>query len=409
MTEFLSQPEKQPVLLHAAKIAETAEELDSGKGSYIAPRLMPESYPGDKPETTGFLVDAQTSTVSAIRWNENSSLWVNRGNFDPVVDISDSQTGSKAQPLNEYLIQNSLTAMENRYVLTAFGSNRCPGQLTHKFRKWVEDKSIDDPAAVRDMLVVPAFNGILKGYDVVYNSTLGNIGYVFGDLYAGPETKDTEIEVVTLFLTREQMQAIHESEMEYKFAEIGQVQLGSLIYDNRYGFGDFINIPAYAHIGTAEVYAERDASGVKHPVAIGDIYARNRRLVSMTQAKFQDYHFGHDSTGGKALALKLAKVLADKGVNDKEVIDSLNPDNLPEDLAVALASETLEPTGENYRKLIRWGNPEVKLAIRRAFKKWAKAATMPEERMLVDPEAASQTHIVSQEPADIPTWSHIRA
>jgi hypothetical protein len=343
MTEFLSQPEKQPVLLHAAKIAETAEELDSGKGSYIAPRLMPESYPGDKPETTGFLVDAQTSTVSAIRWNENSSLWVNRGNFDPVVDISDSQTGSKAQPLNEYLIQNSLTAMENRYVLTAFGSNRCPGQLTHKFRKWVEDKSIDDPAAVRDMLVVPAFNGILKGYDVVYNSTLGNIGYVFGDLYAGPETKDTEIEVVTLFLTREQMQAIHESE------------------------------------------------------------------ASMTQAKFQDYHFGHDSTGGKALALKLAKVLADKGVNDKEVIDSLNPDNLPEDLAVALASETLEPTGENYRKLIRWGNPEVKLAIRRAFKKWAKAATMPEERMLVDPEAASQTHIVSQEPADIPTWSHIRA
>ena len=215
--------EQQHELLHTVKIASSEEEIKSGEGFYIAPRLMPEAYPGDKPETTGFLVDAKDGLVTGILWNSDSSLFVNQGDFNPVVERSDPESpdGKSQVPLDEYLTGKGLTPLSERYVLTAFGSNRCPGQLQHKFQKWIKDNEISDESIANDLLTVPAFNGILKGYDVVYNSTLGNLGYAFGDLYAGPETQDTEIEVVNLFLTKEQMQVIHESEVEYQFAEIG--------------------------------------------------------------------------------------------------------------------------------------------------------------------------------------------
>lgn len=408
MAETSPRPEQKLELLHTVKIAETAEEQQSGAGQYIAPRLMPEKYPGEKPDTTGFLVNAEDSTVSAIRWNSDSSLWVNRGQFDPVVDARDPATEEVvAKRLDEYLTNMGLSPLDQRYVLTAFGSNRCPGQLVHKFRKWAEDHPSDDPQFAREMSFVPAINGILKGYDVVYNSTLGNIGFAFGDLYSGPETAETEIEVVVLFLTKDQMEAIHDSEIEYEFAQIGEVQLGGLVYDDRVGFGDSIQIPSYAHIGKAEVYAQTDEEGNKKPVAVGEVYGRQRRLGMMTQTEFQDFHFGNDPTGKKTKALRLAKVLNDRGIKDKAVIDGLDLDVLPEALAQAVSDEQLEANGANYRSLIRMGG-KVNLATRRGFKKWAKEGTTENEKMVIDPAHMSKARVISKDPADMPTWERVR-
>lgn len=396
------------------RIAGSIEEVEQGRGSYVAPRNAPELYPGDRPETTGFFVDASKGMVNGARWNQDSTLWVNRGKFDPVIDIVSLDGTNKTLRIDDYLEQNGAPKLENRYLLTVFGSNRNPGQLEDKFRKKL-DKAVEngaDPEAMaKELLYIPAFNGLLKGYDAVYNRTLGNMGYGYADLYTGPETEQTEIEVSVLFLTQAQIDVIHDSEKDYDFAYLGDVKMGSLLYDDTPGydaFEDAQTLPAFCHIGKAGVYVLPDESGERRPVALSEVYARNRGLREESQTGFQAIHIANGDAGKKGEALAIVQELRDRGVRTKKDIEGLDLDNLPEDIIEVAISRATALTPEAYRQNIKAGGELGSLGLRRLFKRLLNQQTPEEYTKIVDASEADKTTVIPRDKR-LPTWGELEA
>lgn len=253
------------------------------EGSYPAPLLAPEIYPGDAPPGSGFLMAGDR--VYSLAWNSEAADGSTRGGFNPVIMTPDGPLR-----LNDYLASKNLPTLNERYPIVAFGSNRNPGQLADKF------KSTRKKPQPPDMKVIPAFKATLQGADVVYNAKPGNLGYFFADLYAGPETEDTTLEVFVLFLTKEQLQLMHDKERAYQFGEFKPtwVQLGGSLDNGTTGY----EMPAFIYAGETELYAKNG-----QPVALSEIPARNRSLEAQTQTEFQDDFFARDPDGDKRSAL----------------------------------------------------------------------------------------------------------
>jgi hypothetical protein len=259
---------------------------------YKAPRMAPEAYPGEHPETSGSLIDGDN--IYSCLWNKDSKLFHNVGDFDPVLETADG-----FMPLDDYLRSKNVPTLGERYPLTAFGSNRSPGQLLDKFRR--KETGDTQETTNSELEIVPMFMGTLKGYDAVYNSKPGNMGYFFADLYQGAETKDTEIEVAVLFLTKEQLDILHASEKAYDFKLLGEVEVGKTLIEDQVS-GDTFTMPAFAHVGKATAYADKTADG-KKPIALSEVYAAGRQLTNLNQVAFQERFFANDPNGERQKAL----------------------------------------------------------------------------------------------------------
>src|SRR3990167_599076 len=164
---------------------------------YVAPHLKPESYPGEFPSEPYVLM-------------EGTRLF--KVEYDADANVFNVHTAEGQHNLDEELTGLGLAPMHERFPVTVFGSNRNPGQLFDKFQP--KPKKGEEPPDPK-LAIVPMMRGTLKGYDAVYNAKVGNFGYFFADLYQGPETAETEIEVAVLFATREQLDIINESEKAY--------------------------------------------------------------------------------------------------------------------------------------------------------------------------------------------------
>lgn len=329
---------------------EILNRIDNVSQVYKAPRLVPETYPGRHPEAKSALLDGES--LIDLRWNQHSDSDSTEGDFEPVIDTKDGPLS-----LDDYLHDKGVPGLAERYALTVFGSNRCPGQLLDKFAKAsAQPDSSQEPPHGLD--IVPMFGGTLKGYDVVLNAKVGNLGYFFGDLYQGRETADTTVEVTVLFLTEEQLAVIHESEKQYDFKLIGQTRLGGSLEDGQENNG--YNIPAFAHVGRAEAYVDIMHSGQPRPLAISEIKSKGRELRDISQTDFQDEYFITDPHGKKREAL--ASI-------------SGQPD--------------ITPNGESFRdniKMERAGGRH-KLAKRKELQQLLNDATLPLEKLPIDPDS----------------------
>lgn len=316
---------------------------------FQAPRLAPEKYPGEHPESPCSLLDGDT--LYRLRWNEESTLFLNRGSFDPVLDTTRGPLS-----LDEYLHSKGVPTLAERYPLTVFGSNRSPGQLLDKFRKppAQADAGHGEMESTAELEITPMFMGTLKGYDAVYNAGVGNLGYFFADLYQGPETQDTEIEVAVLFLTKEQLKKIHETEKAYDFKLLGNVEIGQLMYGE--DEGETLKMPAFAHVGKATAYAE-EVEGRPRPIALSEIYAKGRSLTALGQTELQDRVFSNDPEGKKAAALE--QITGSSELTSASFMDNMK----------------MERAGGRHN-----------LATRRELQKLLNEAMGEEEKMVIDPD-----------------------
>lgn len=300
-----------------------------GRDKYIAPRLKPESYPGE---------------ISPHLYSLQVGNSLHEMQFDPDTGTFAVDTDQGMTPIDEVLASMDLPAIADRLPVTVFGSNRCPGQLLDKF----SPREGEEPNPRLTTVIMAT--GTLKGYDVVYNAKVGNQGYFFADLYQGSETADTEVEVAVIFATPEQLKLIDESEKAYDYSLIGEVEVGRRPSDAE--DQTRFKMPAYVHAGKAVVYANEG-----HPVALAAVAANNRTLSVQSQDEFQTSFF----TTGDVVAKRQAFIET-----------SGNP--------------SVEVNGTNYRKYMamkRAGGLH-SLAERKAFQAALIAATTDEERMAID-------------------------
>ena len=179
---------------------------------YVAPHLKPESYPGEFPSEPYVLM-------------EGTRLF--KVEYDADANVFNVHTAEGQHNLDEELTGLGVAPMHERFPVTVFGSNRNPGQLFDKFQP--KPKKGEEPPDPK-LAIVPMMRGTLKGYDAVYNAKVGNFGYFFADLYQGPETAETEIEVAVLFATREQLDIINESEKAYDYTLVGEVEFADTFF-----------------------------------------------------------------------------------------------------------------------------------------------------------------------------------
>ncbi len=328
-----------------------------GLDKYTAPKLKPESYPGEFPlESNVLMIGDKLFTIS----------------FDTAGNRFRVATDKGEQDLDDELARLGTPVMAERYPVTVFGSNRCPGQLLDKFK--TKEGEPSDPS----LLATPMATGILRGYDVVYNSKAGNFGYFFADLYQGPETGETELEVAVLFVTKEQLDRINESEKAYDYTLIGEVEVGKRPGEEQSGI---MRLPAYVHIGKAQVYAHQ-VDNQKQPIALSEVRAHNRQLHAAGQVEFTELFFGHDPDGVKAQAVA--------------------------NIAGRPITESLADAYRMYMKMKRAGGIS-DLAKRKAFQDALVAATKEEEQMVVDPEQFSGKLRVDWDKHILPKMGEITA
>lgn len=339
---------------------------------FKAPRLAPESYPGDFPRTPCALLDGEN--LYQLRWNSHSTPESNVGDFDPVIDTTKGPVS-----LDDYLKARGLPTTAERYALTVFASNRCPGQLLDKFRRASTQTEAGHPdqEQMPELEVVPMFNGVLRGYDVVYNAKVGNLGYFFADLYQSPETADTEIEVAVLLLTREQLQIIHETEKQYDFKLLGRTRLGKVLDSGEEGVN--FDIPAYAHVGKASAYANPHASEPQ-PVAVAGVHAHNRSLEALDQPRFQEMVFSYDPEGKKQRVFS-------EFTNDQSI--KANSPNFIANMKSQRAGGTR------------------KLSERKNFQELLNSAMSEAERITIDPDRFEATEFVELGKQPIPRLGEI--
>ena len=260
------------------------EPLDN----YPAPRLKPETYPGDYPsEWDGYIVTS--NEVIRLRYSDDESLPSITPTFRPVIKADD-----KEAPLDDYLASYGLSPLEERFPIVTYGSNRNPGQLISKFTS----KDLKDKPKLQ---FVPVFRATLHGVDVVYNAAPGNLGYFFAELYEGPETQDTEVEAAILLLTWDQLKALHATEKAYEFGDLTTLKprLGATTDNPNQG----IEVPGYVYSGPTSIYGISGNDGRPAPVAVAEVQATGRGLTAKGQIEMQQLFFANDPRGAKRQAL----------------------------------------------------------------------------------------------------------
>lgn len=181
--------------------------------AYPSSRLSGEPllYPGARPDTSFLLSGKDLYELSAENVN---------GTLSFAIESSDDKQSS----LDDYLMANNAESMNGRIPILAYGANMNPASLYAKF----------DDIGRGDAHIVPTLFGQLKDHDVVWSGGPGVNGNFVANLYTGEETKGTEITVGVNFLTKEQLLAMHRTEIPYDLAEvpvtIAGVTINALVY-----------------------------------------------------------------------------------------------------------------------------------------------------------------------------------
>jgi hypothetical protein len=107
-------------------------------------------------------------------------------------------------PLDDFLAGHGLPVVADRVPVVAYGGNRNPGTLALKCRHY----GYRSPGTAEVFVALPA---TLVGADVVAGG-LSDQGYLYGDLYVGPEVADVEIDVWVLLVDPDGLRMLHDSE-----------------------------------------------------------------------------------------------------------------------------------------------------------------------------------------------------
>lgn len=252
----------------------------------------PHQYPGERPPTS-YLTDG-TSVFPIHATREGDTL--------PKFFI---KTEDGVMELDEYLRAQGVETMEQRIPVVAYGANVNPVALLEKLKVIVKEVELnesglpvvdengkfvpirDDVGRQRthtarpDLMLVPTVYATLKGFDVVQHDEPAQRGRFFAELYSGPETVNTEIQVGLNFLTKEQLLMLNATEPSYYMAGLGMVTIN--------GVGE---IPAIIYAGKSSVLLKQGEDGSLHPIALSGVPAKNRNLEAMSSAETLDYVLG---------------------------------------------------------------------------------------------------------------------
>jgi hypothetical protein len=204
-------------------------------------------YPGTRPEDSYVTDGANVYGLHVIR--EGAEVRVALG------------TPSGETNIDDFLAASNAPSLKDRIPVLAFGANMCPGSLKAKYQKVGRD----------DALVVPTVYGSLDGYDVVWSGVPGVNGNFTANLYHGPETAGTNVQVGVNFLTREQLLVMHATELNYNLAAIEVTVAGGPMTVYYYTGKDSVLIQDGAPVAVAGVPAENRALHTADTAALLDL------------------------------------------------------------------------------------------------------------------------------------------
>lgn len=321
----------------------------------------PLNYPGERPGDS-FVTDGETVAQLLTNVTENGL------NFEV-----ETETGKIG--IEDYLKSHGAEPMADRIPLIGYGANLCPSALLNKMGK----------AARADALVVPTLYVSLPGYDVVWSAGPGVNGNFVAELYQGPETANTIVQVGVNFLTKEQMLMMHATELSYDLRLIEVERDG-------YKFG------AYFYAGKDSIRLDDDGK----PIALATVKAEGREIESRTARKMSD------------------NLLADPGV-----ADSLRPeygDLLPETeidadgyidfvrkLAASVPSQA-KPRLQLKRAVAKYiestgRSREVDMSKTGQLASWANPSTLNSFGKQADSDNSQQLFVLPEQELDINKWN----
>jgi len=221
----------------------------------------PMLYPGVRPEESFLLQGDDVFAVGATASNGELNFTIN------------SSDGSQVD-LDQYLESKGVPGMNDRIPILGYGANMCPASIKSKFSK----------VGREDAEIVPTIYGQLSGYDVVWSGGPGVNGNFIANLYAGPETSDTDITVGVNFLTAEQLLVMHGTELAYDLT--------------------MVDVVVDAKTVKALVYAGIDDILIKDgkPVAVDAIKATGRTLEATTTRNLLDEMLSDEEVSAMLLA-----------------------------------------------------------------------------------------------------------
>lgn len=172
------------------------------------------AYPFTLP-TRSCLFRAGTSH-GLLRWDAGAPA-------DAVIEADGEE-----RPLGTWLREDEVASLRDRVPVLGYGSNASIEALRRKFEHCAS-------------AVVPVIKAELRDFDVVYSAHIGSYGSVPATLQC---SRGTRAPTYLLYLTGEQLDALHETEPNYFFGELSGISVSDefghqadkvLTYSSRHG------------------------------------------------------------------------------------------------------------------------------------------------------------------------------
>lgn len=237
-----------------------------------AARSHPHTYPGACPAGPFAVVD---DAVHPMRMRVEGDI----GTLE--VGTGDGWCG-----VDRLLAERGLTPVAERVPVIAYGGNRSPGTLALKRQHYAYRSTGEGD-------VFLALKASLPGVDAVAGG-LSDQGYLYADLYIGPEVADTEIDVWVLLLDRDGVRMLHDSEG----VEVGAyacARFDGLTID---GWG--APVSAFGYAGGLPVFVSPETGT---PLAFEAVAARGRVLPAHRPVAMLDHAIASLGLGDRVRAL----------------------------------------------------------------------------------------------------------
>jgi hypothetical protein len=221
-----------------------------------AARQYPETYPGDRPASSYFLLN---DTIYPVHFDRPLELHFEGSDETHLVD--------------EILEKLNLALVKDRYGVISYGGNRNPATLYTKFLNY----HYRSPG---HGLAVPVLRGKISGADVVACGLSGQ-GYFYGDLLWHPElTRNTQIEAWLALLDHDQLRVIHDSE-GVKGGDYIAARFGGVTIDTYHK-----GMSAMGYAGKAPVLTSPE---FESPLAFRSVKATGRTIPEMTALEMVEH------------------------------------------------------------------------------------------------------------------------
>lgn len=220
-------------------------------------RQFPETYPGDRPSYSYFLI--------------NDSIYPIQ--FDHPLELRFENEVGETLHVDEVLKAFNLPLVKERFGLLCYGGNRNPATLYIKFLNY----HYRSPG---NGLAVPVLRGEISGADVVACGLSGQ-GYFYGDLlWNSALSHETRVEAWLALLDSDQLRVIHDSEGisggDYIAAQFTGVTIN----------GSHKSISPMGYAGRTPVLT---SPKFKMPIAYKTVGAKGRTIPEMTAIEMLDH------------------------------------------------------------------------------------------------------------------------